>query len=161
MLSPSIQGTVSQRLSRIQREKLFHPPYKYSVTVITIIKTRTPTRVVRRSACSVRRRNDLRFVLTGWRPPRVAPPPRPRPSAVCTYSRLAVSPPLITPTRNTRRPSPWKLDAGRGMELSRLDSHWRFISPESDRRSLVLLRLIWCSREANGAPPLRLSPRGV
>ena len=146
------------RLSRFN-EKLFHPPYKYSDHLYKVINPHTC--ISAGSACSVRRRNDLRFVLTGWRPPRVAPPPRPRPSAVCTYSRLAVSPPLITPTRNTRRPSPWKLDAGRGMELSRLDSHWRFISPESDRRSLVLLRLIWCSREANGAPPLRLSPRGV
>ena len=34
---------VSPRLSRIFNEKLFHPPYKYSVTVITIIKTRPHT----------------------------------------------------------------------------------------------------------------------
>lgn len=80
---------------------------------------------------------DLRLVLTGWRPPRVAPPPRPH---SCMYLLTSRG---LTPAdhANTQHctladqvPAPWKLDAGRGMELSRLDSHWRLISPESDRR---------------------------
>lgn len=105
-------SSLCPRLSRFN-EKLFHPPYKYSVTVITIIKTRTPTRVVRRSACSVRRRNDLRFVLTGSGGPRARSPASAAAPLSCMY---LLSSRGLTPAdhANTQHTPTKSLEAGCG-----------------------------------------------